>query len=413
MDYLVYVECNAENLQFYLWLRDYTRRFNELPEHERRLSPEWTDEDPPAPTQPSARGQRHASKFAKEINFDLNDSVSSRSPSHGPRSSTGHSFADGSSFITAHTHRATVRTTASIAEDANANVGLKWDAFTIQPFREEITRVIAHYIAPDSPRELNLSHKERAAVLHALQHTTHPSAFDFLNTMVEAILKGQAHPNFVRWSVCNGNKPRVIVLRSLGILGILGALLAMTLLILSRVPRWYRIIPCGLLWIGASTLIASKKGMCMILMFNNQRELKPWEVDVEPASMLGIICKPQTSSVSGNVMELSPKSGSIITQSQVHLRRPEDDERTIGEKGIQHWGLDTFGSDNEWQQEEWVERYTKRPFMRKVFPGSTYVQNKGITQLQVHIIRESQLWALLVTVIVVAGFTAIPKGNFY
>jgi len=44
MDYLVYVEHNAENLQFYLWYKDYTRRFNELPEKERSLSPEWVPE---------------------------------------------------------------------------------------------------------------------------------------------------------------------------------------------------------------------------------------------------------------------------------------------------------------------------------------------------------------------------------
>lgn len=42
MDYLHYVEFNAENLQFFLWLKDYTRRFEALPESERALSPEWT-----------------------------------------------------------------------------------------------------------------------------------------------------------------------------------------------------------------------------------------------------------------------------------------------------------------------------------------------------------------------------------
>ena len=41
MDYLVYVSLDAENLQFLLWLRDYTRRFEELPDSEAALSPEW------------------------------------------------------------------------------------------------------------------------------------------------------------------------------------------------------------------------------------------------------------------------------------------------------------------------------------------------------------------------------------
>ena len=44
MDYLVYVEHNAENLQFCLWFRDYERRFNALPDKEKALSPEWIQE---------------------------------------------------------------------------------------------------------------------------------------------------------------------------------------------------------------------------------------------------------------------------------------------------------------------------------------------------------------------------------
>lgn len=41
MDYLVYVSRDAENLQFLLWLRDYTKRFSDLPQSEAALSPEW------------------------------------------------------------------------------------------------------------------------------------------------------------------------------------------------------------------------------------------------------------------------------------------------------------------------------------------------------------------------------------
>ncbi len=42
MNYLIYIEHAAENLQFFLWYRDYTKRFLELPESERALAPEWT-----------------------------------------------------------------------------------------------------------------------------------------------------------------------------------------------------------------------------------------------------------------------------------------------------------------------------------------------------------------------------------
>ena len=45
MSYLAFVEFNAENLKFYLWAKDYTRRFNlNLFEAEKALSPPWSKE---------------------------------------------------------------------------------------------------------------------------------------------------------------------------------------------------------------------------------------------------------------------------------------------------------------------------------------------------------------------------------
>lgn len=44
MNYLIYIEFAAENLQFFLWHRDYVKRFAELPPNERALAPEWTAE---------------------------------------------------------------------------------------------------------------------------------------------------------------------------------------------------------------------------------------------------------------------------------------------------------------------------------------------------------------------------------
>ena len=41
MVYLLYVSRDAETLQFFLWLKDYTRRFNDLAEHDTLLSPSW------------------------------------------------------------------------------------------------------------------------------------------------------------------------------------------------------------------------------------------------------------------------------------------------------------------------------------------------------------------------------------
>lgn len=44
MDFLRFIEYDAENLQFYLWYHDYCERFANLPEKEQGLAPEWTAE---------------------------------------------------------------------------------------------------------------------------------------------------------------------------------------------------------------------------------------------------------------------------------------------------------------------------------------------------------------------------------
>lgn len=44
MNYLIYIEHAAENLQFFLWYRDYAKRFSELPANEQSLAPIWSAE---------------------------------------------------------------------------------------------------------------------------------------------------------------------------------------------------------------------------------------------------------------------------------------------------------------------------------------------------------------------------------
>ncbi len=42
MNYLIYVERSAENLQFLLWYRDFERRFADADTADLALAPEWT-----------------------------------------------------------------------------------------------------------------------------------------------------------------------------------------------------------------------------------------------------------------------------------------------------------------------------------------------------------------------------------
>lgn len=62
MNYLKYIEHAAENLQFFLWYKDYARRWEALAENEKKLAPEWTLEQAEAEalaaqTQPRSRAK--------------------------------------------------------------------------------------------------------------------------------------------------------------------------------------------------------------------------------------------------------------------------------------------------------------------------------------------------------------------
>lgn len=57
MNYLVYIEHTAENLQFFLWYRDYCKRFEDLPMNEKALSLWWNAEQPELEAQNNPAGQ--------------------------------------------------------------------------------------------------------------------------------------------------------------------------------------------------------------------------------------------------------------------------------------------------------------------------------------------------------------------
>ena len=44
MNYLIYIEHAAENLQFFLWYRNYVKRFDALASNEKALAPVWSVE---------------------------------------------------------------------------------------------------------------------------------------------------------------------------------------------------------------------------------------------------------------------------------------------------------------------------------------------------------------------------------
>ncbi len=221
-----------------------------------------------------------------------------------------------------------------------------------------------------SPRELNIADRERAAALHALQNTTHPSTLHIIAVNVEYALRRQSHPNFIRWTICNGNRPRVAFARGLGVAGILGGFVADLLITLSHASRAWRVVPIIGWLIGISTLIAAWKGMCVVLHGMHHRHLRPWELFAD------------------------------------------DSEEVLNEKMM---SIESLGSAsvNSYEDEPWVARYKKRNVIRKIFDRERWIEEPALRQIQDTIFIQAILGALLLSGVCVGIFCAVPKGNLY
>lgn len=240
----------------------------------------------------------------------------------------------------------------------------------MQPYREEITRIIATYIADDSPRQLNLASKERAGLLYALASTTHPSALSRVAATIETSLRRQSHPNFVRFCICNGDKPRVTFAQGLGVAGILAGLAVGLVLCLSGRARPWRLLSAIPMLIGITTLILGVRGLCVVLNVFHHCHMQPWELFVE-----------------------EPDSASTYD--------------------LKHNSFDSFGSANSFEDEPWVSKYEKLNVLRRVFSREERVNEPALRLLHETMLLQALLGALGGTLLLEAVLLAVPAGNLF
>jgi hypothetical protein len=387
MNYLVYVEHAAENLQFYLWHQDYSSRFESASTSDKALAPEWTQEmhdeavsklrrdnvgknRPAGPAADIFKGtdfEKQPHELIAPKSFGGGNDPFRTPP--GTANSLHHSM-DSTTLGPASTVGASY---ASEATEAFQAVGVK-QPFTIQPFREEMNRVIATYIMDGAPRQLNLASWELKVAMQALSYTTHPSALRGVIKTVESSLRRQAHPNFVRWSICNGNPARVLFARCLGVGLIVAGFAIAAVVTLSDLGRGYRAL-AAIAWVlGISTLIAAYKGMCVVLHGMHHRHIRPWELFDQSK-------------------ELSMEDG--------HQHLPTNRS------------FESFGTSNSYEDEPWVVKYQRRNVVRKVFDREVWVQEPALRQIQDVIFVQAIVGSVVAGAVLAGIFVALPGGGFF
>ncbi|KAL8903690.1 MAG: hypothetical protein Q9207_003759 [Kuettlingeria erythrocarpa] len=381
IDYLAYVTHDAENLQFYLWLVDYHQRFRNAPSEETALSPKWRFDDPHS-------SPRHSGNSGHSV-LGYSDKTLSVLGLNGFNAIEEEDISNASMLDQSSPYTATLGT-LKFSEiplaDSRPSDGSQKRSNNAQPFRTEINRIVAHYIAPGSPRELNLSHKDRTAALYALRRTTHPSAFHPIKTVLDLTLRNQSHPNFVRWSICNGNKPWTLFLRTFAVCNIAAGFIIAILLTLSRASRWFRILAALLWWFGITNLIAAYQGLCVLLLRRHTREVRPWETDGYGRNY-------------------------ALADEETDLRH----SKILYEETKSRWPvkMELFGPPNMAVNETWMDRYSMKSVFRKTFEKEVPTQDRGLHGMQNKIVRQAEAWAFIITIPFTIFFTALPKGNLY
>lgn len=141
MNYLKYIERDAENLQFYLWFRDYKTRFANLPDSEKSLSPEWRNDLPHTDTAgyrsniPSKRMTPETTEVMKAFDEEYgNKKLEEVNPFNGSRESTATNH-DATSTDT-RAQSTTISTESGFsqkAQQAFEEAGLKWQPCLSSP----------------------------------------------------------------------------------------------------------------------------------------------------------------------------------------------------------------------------------------------------------------------------------------
>ncbi|KAI9147214.1 NADH-dependent flavin oxidoreductase nadA [Paramyrothecium foliicola] len=156
---------------------------------------------------------------------------------------------------------------------------------------EALEAIIRLYLLPSSPKELNIPPSMRDAALEALKNSSSkdPSCLRPIADHVFGLLRTCSHPNFLRLGVANGTLETVCVATSLGIvLTIVGFIFVF---VRGFVPytgahsRWELFGAWGFWFLGISLVLSGVRGSCFFLLLFSRRQPLPWERFDDKASI--------------------------------------------------------------------------------------------------------------------------------
>ncbi|KAK1760284.1 hypothetical protein QBC47DRAFT_396282 [Echria macrotheca] len=270
--YLKYIEFSAENLEFYMWYKNYEAAY--------------------------AKGLA----MVDEKSYGSTDNVSQSGSSetslkHPNHAGTAHSETDDEDTEAAKETLARISQLISAdalcsskagcarpikAADLEAGATTPVGSTKTGPVtRSELDTVIDLFLVPGAEKELNLPPALRQQAIADLHVSSHPSALKPVADHIYGLLRNCSHRNFVRLGVGNGTFETICAATMLGIV----CTVAGFIVIFSRgfAPyrgahsRWETFAAWPLWWLGLSLILSGLRGSCFFLLLFSRRQPLPWE----------------------------------------------------------------------------------------------------------------------------------------
>lgn len=132
----------------------------------------------------------------------------------------------------------------------------------IQPFRAEIDNILATYIMPGAPKELNLECRLRSYVIEQCKESTHPIIFEHAEKAAYEVMHDCSFPNFKQVALTNIGRPGKIEIMFLSFgWTLLGFGVILIPLMLNKY-RWWRLFGLVFFWFGFANFAAYYHKTC-------------------------------------------------------------------------------------------------------------------------------------------------------
>ncbi|EFQ34650.1 hypothetical protein CGRA01v4_14090 [Colletotrichum graminicola] len=292
--YLKYIEFSPENLEFFVWFRNYeasyarTGSLNNYPIAEKDASQSSSSRNSVNDAAAEVAGIKLPSINMSE--FDCDPEAANETMTNIVNLIAPETACQPNSRI-GPTGRDRIKSWANGCARPVSNVAtIPARIAPNSAYRAELNAIVKNFLLPDSEKELNIPPALRDQALLDLQHSSDPVHLKPIAEHVYGLLKNCSHRNFVRLGVSNGTFETLCMATSVGIVltiaGFLCVFLRAFVPFTGAHSRWNAFAPWPMWFVGMSLILSGLRGSCFFLLLFTRRQPLPWERFDDSASLL-------------------------------------------------------------------------------------------------------------------------------